>query len=116
MDLKLVSELLEAEVLSGKELLDRDVCHVEGSDLMSEVLTFNSPGNLLLTGLANIQVVNTANISGLIGVVFVRGRTPSKEVVAKAELSELPLLLTSHTMFEASGILFKHGFKGLSAE
>lgn len=111
-NLRQVAEILDAEVLSSEDHLDQAVEHVECTDLMSQVLAFVKSGNLLLTGLTNIQVINTANISGLIGVVFVRGRSPSKEVIAKAKAIGLPLLLTSYSMYEAAGRLYTNGLPG----
>ncbi|MBW1708312.1 MAG: PucR family transcriptional regulator ligand-binding domain-containing protein [Deltaproteobacteria bacterium] len=110
--LRHVVKILNAEVLTGEEPLDQTVQHVECTDLMSQVLAFIKSGNLLLTGLTNIQVVNTADISGLIGVVFVRGRSPSKEVIAKAKEVGLPLFLTSYSMYEAAGHLYLNGLPG----
>jgi len=107
-----VAQILDAKVLASEAFLDKEVKHVECTDLMSEVLAFMQSGNLLLTGLTNIQVINTANISGLIAVVFVRGRSPSKEVIAKAQAVGLPLLLTSYSMYEAAGRLYVNGLPG----
>ena len=48
MKLKEVKEILEADIISGEELLDEEVCAACGSDLMSDVLAFvkayQSPG------------------------------------------------------------------------
>ncbi|HHE75011.1 MAG TPA: hypothetical protein ENL37_07985 [Desulfobacteraceae bacterium] len=112
--LRRVAQILKAKVLASEDYLDREVQHVECTDLMSQVLAFVQPGYLLLTGLTNIQVVNTANISGLIGVVFVRGRPPAMEAIAKAKAVELPLLLTSYSMYEAAGRLYMNGLPGSS--
>jgi len=110
--LRELGEVLKAEVLTGGALLDNLVEHVECTDQMSQVLAFTDSGNLLLTGLTNIQVVNTAHVAGLIGVVFVRGRRPGDEVISKAASFEIPLLLTPYPMYDACGILYMEGMAG----
>ena len=62
MKLRDVKEILEAEVVAGDHLLDREVQSAGGADLMSDVLSFARPGALLLTGLTNPQVIRTAEV------------------------------------------------------
>lgn len=92
---------------SGTEVLS---CHA--SDLMSDVLTFQGPGSLLLTGLTNAQVVRTAEMSDFGAICFVRGKKPLPEAVRLAEERQIPLLATPLSMFESCGRLYA---KGLSS-
>jgi predicted transcriptional regulator len=100
-----VSKLLEAEVLCGKDL-SVTIDNVGAADLMSDVLALSRSGLLLLTGLVNAQVIRTAIIADLIGVVFVRGKKPPESILALARESGIPVLSTSLTMFEAAGKLY----------
>lgn len=99
-------------VLSGHDRLDQTIGQVFSSDLMSDVLAFSPEGTLLITGLTNIQVVRTCEISGISAVVFVRGKTPDRQVIELAEQFGLPLLSCAYSMFEASGRLYQTGIKG----
>ncbi len=112
MKLVYIKSLLDAEVLSGIEWLDREVKSACGSDLMSDVLAFTSEQALLLTGLTNIQVIRTAEMSDLAGIMFVRGKRPGPEVIEMAKDMGIPLLLTGRQMYEACGILYKDGLAG----
>jgi predicted transcriptional regulator len=105
---------LEAEVLAYPEGLDRVVTHAQGSDLMSDVLAFSHPNCLLITGLANHQVIRTAEVAGLLGVVVVRSKRPAEAVILLAQECEVPLLSTRLGMFDACGTLFTHGIRGMS--
>jgi predicted transcriptional regulator len=93
---------------------DIEVCSACGSDLMSDVLALTKEHSLLLTGLTNSQVIRTAEVIDLSGIVFVRGKRPGNDVIQMAEKKGIPLLLTQYPMYEACGILFKHGVKGSS--
>ncbi len=104
--------MLEADVLT------RDVDSVLeaqagcGADLLSDVLSYAHSGTLLLTGLTNPQVVVTAEIVGIVAIVFVRGKHPPAETISKAEERGIPLFATHYTLFEACGRLFAAGLVG----
>ena len=111
MNLQEVKDILEAEVIVGKDLMNTEVRTACGADLMSDVLAFTKDGALLLTGLTNPQVVRTADVGGLTAIVFVRGKTPSQEAAEMAKELDIPLFSTPHTLFEACGLLFAKGLK-----
>ena len=114
MKLSEVQKLLDARVLGGEEYLDRQIETCCGSDMMSDVLAFTKRNTLLCTGLTNMQVVRTADMTELSGVVFVRGKVPCEDIVDAAVEDMLPVLLTEHTLFEACGILYAAGIRGCS--
>jgi predicted transcriptional regulator len=105
MTLAEIGNLLSAEVYCGENLAVQ-VQQVVAADLMSDVLALSKPGMLLLTGLINTQVIRTALVAGLCGVVFVRGKRPDDSVLALARERGIPLLGTRHHMFEAAGLLY----------
>jgi predicted transcriptional regulator len=100
-----VRDLLGAEVLNGDDLSIK-VEAVGAADLLSDVLATSKSGTLLLTGLINAQVIRTAIIADLCGVVFVRGKKPGKEILSLARESRIPVLGTPLKMFEAAGRLY----------
>lgn len=115
MRLTEVKRLLEAEILEGEELLEEvEVMTVCGADLMSDVLAFTKEKTLLLTGLTNPQVIRTAEMIDLIGIVFVRGKRPGEEVIKMAKEKRIPLLLTSYPLYETCGVLYAAGIDGCS--
>lgn len=114
MNLHDVQKLLNAQVLTGSELLDRTVETCCGSDLMSDVLAFTKCSTLLCTGLTNLQVVRTADMTDLCAVVIVRGKVPASEVLAAAAENCLPILSTDFTLFDTCGILYAAGIRGCS--
>ena len=114
MDLSDVQKLLAAKVLSGSDLLHRQIESCCGSDLMSDVLAFTKRNTLLCTGLTNMQVVRTADMTELSALVFVRGKIPDADIIEAAAENGLPVLATGYTMFEACGLLYGAGIPGCS--
>ena len=104
-----VRTLLRCELFSGEELLDHPVLYGCASDLMSDVLAFSAAGALLLTGLVNVQTVQTAHIAEINAIVFVRGKKPEGRVIAAANEMKIPLLGTPYSMYEACAILYRAG-------
>lgn len=110
MNLKQISELLNAEIVSGSEKMEAtDIPNAYACDLMSDVLAFCPPGSLLLTGLTNIQIIRTAQMLDLPAVVFVRGKKPLEETVALAKENGIPILLVQASLYETCGKLFAKG-------
>lgn len=112
MRLSQVQELLEAVVLSGESHLEEEVYFGFGSDLMSDVLCFANEGAVLLTGLVNKQVLNTANIANMNSIIFVRNKIPNEEVLAMAREMDLVVMTTRYILFESCGLLYLNGLKG----
>jgi predicted transcriptional regulator len=104
-----VQSLLQCEVFSGTKFLDRRVMYGCASDLMSDVLAFSQSGALLLTGLVNLQTIQTAHIAELNGIIIVRGKKPDQRVIDSANAKGIPLLGTPYSMYEACGILYRAG-------
>lgn len=107
-----IKELLCAEVLSGEELIDGDVHSACGCDMMSDVLAFVKDQAVLLTGLCNPQVVRTATMMDMRCIVFVRGKTPTEDVLSLAHDAGIVVLATDMRMYTACGILYENGLHG----
>jgi len=109
MQLREIRDILDAEVLSGEEHLDRVVQAACGSDLMSDVLAFVKNQSVLLTGLLNPQVVRTAEMMDMCCIIIVRGKTPDENVINLAREKEIVLMTTKHPMYPACGRLYSRG-------
>lgn len=83
------------------------------SDLMSDVLLFTKPNMVLMTGLTNPQAIRTADMAEAPVVVFVRSKYPPVETLKLAAEMGIAVVLSPYTMFEAAGILYAAGLKGL---
>ena len=107
-----IKRILEAEVHCGEDMMDHEVRTACGSDMMSDVLAFVKDQAVLLTGLVNSQVIRTAEMMDMVCVVFVRGKTPSAEMLELAKERDLVVMSTRYRMFTACGLLYDGGLKG----
>ncbi|HPR17251.1 MAG TPA: transcriptional regulator [Candidatus Cloacimonadota bacterium] len=111
MKLKEILEAVEAEVLTEGVNPDMEISCAFGSDLISDILMCTKEPTLLLTGLTNPQVVRLSDMIDLFGVLFVRGKIPSQEVINMAKERNLPLFSTKNTLYKTSGILYNKGLR-----
>ncbi len=115
MKISAIKELLDAEVVSGEDFLDREVYSACGSDMMSDVLAYVKDQAVLLTGLVNAQVVRTAEMMDMVCIVFVRSKTPNQEMIELAQEHNIVLLKSKKRMYEACGKLYSAGL-GIKGE
>jgi hypothetical protein len=123
MKLKTIVELFGCHVYTP-ELYEpeRDVEFAFCADLMSDALmimsTVKDTGMLekgvLVTGLATNQSIRTAEMLDVEIVLLVRGKVPANQVIELASESNVLLLGSKMTMFNASGIMYSHGVRGIT--
>ncbi|MDY0374228.1 MAG: DRTGG domain-containing protein [Desulfobacterium sp.] len=114
MILSEIAVILNAKFLFGEEMGAKKILKIGASDLMSDLLTADSAGSLILTGLATQQAVRAASIAGASAIVLIRGKNPPQEIIDLAREENIPLLTTPLSMFVASGRLYMHELKGLN--
>jgi len=103
--------LLEGQFFCGEDKADLEILSACGADLMSDVMAFVKERVLLLTGLVNPQVIRTAELLDIHAVIFVRGKSPSMDMIDMAIESDIILAGTKLPMFISCGKLYEGGLK-----
>jgi predicted transcriptional regulator len=111
MKLGELCELIEGHVVCGGDRLGENVEHGFASDLMSDVLTLKTRDFVLITGLANIQAVRTAEMSDIAYIVICRGKRASDDMVALAEENDMVLMESPFSLFKCAGVLYDAGLR-----
>jgi len=104
-------KILDGQYFCGKEKADIEIASACGADLMSDVMAFVKDRVLLLTGLVNPQVIRTAELLDIHGIIFVRGKAPGRDMIEMAEQADIVLGGTKLTLFLACGKLYEAGLK-----
>ena len=115
MKISEVAAILNAQVLTGEDMLDYEVHSACGSDMMSDVLAYVKDQGVLMTGLINVQVIRTLLMMDMNCVVFIRGKVPPQGIIDFAEENGVAVLRTDLPMFESCGRLYMAGL-GRSSE
>ncbi len=111
MNINDIRQAIEAEIVEGTEDSGIEILSACGADLMSDVMAFVKDQVLLLTGLINVQVIRTAMLMDIQAVCFVRGKSPSPEMISLAKENGIVLLRTKLPMFLACGKLYEAGVR-----
>ena len=101
-----VSELvkeLNLKVFSGKEGLDREITGGYVSDLLSDVMGHADAGKVWITLQTHKNVIAIASLKELAAVILVKGHQPEPDMLAQANIEEIPVLGTEEEAFEISG-------------
>jgi predicted transcriptional regulator len=114
MRLGALVSLLTCEVVCGQLALDREFVTCFAADLMSDVLAFSSAQALLITGLATVQSVHTADVAECAGILLVSGKHPAADALQLGLVKDMPILSTPRSMFEVCGMLYEHGLRARS--
>ena len=109
MKIREIIDILDAKLVCGGEFLDKELHSACGADMMSDVLAYVKDQSVLLTGLNNPQVVRTADMMDMLCIVFVRGKTPSDELIELAKERGIVVLTCDLRMFTACGKLYEAG-------
>ncbi|MCL2044234.1 MAG: hypothetical protein FWG89_08855 [Treponema sp.] len=104
-------EILEGQFFNGEDRADMEILAVCGSDLMSDVMAFVKDKVILLTGLVNPQVIRTATLLDIHAIIFVRGKTPSRDMIDMAEEADIILGGTKLPMYISCGKLYEAGLR-----
>jgi hypothetical protein len=108
-----IVEALEAELIVGGNKPNLDLPAAGASDMVSDLLFFGHPGMLLLTGLTKLSVVRAAQVADVAAIVFVRGKRPDEDAITLAQELGIPLLVSSHSMYDCCGRLYSRGVPGV---
>lgn len=122
MNLNVLIDKYKCYVYTPKLLKDKNIAYAFCSDLMSDALVIMNSikdddildQTMLITGLVTQQSIRTAEMLDVEVVLLVRGKTPSTKVIQLAYESDIILIKTELTMFNASGLLYQDGIKGIS--
>ena len=112
-----VSEIVkrvEGKLITHNITPNQEIKCAFAADLISDILMCTKEPTLLLTGLTNPQIIRLADMIDLEGIIFVRGKIPSQQIIDMAKERDLPIIITGFTMFKTAGILYNAGIRGCS--
>ena len=111
MTIREIASILHADILCGAHRQDEQIEVAFASDLMSDVLTLKNDNVLLITGLANMQTIRTAEMSDINCIIFARNKKASPEMIELARDNDMVLLECRYSVFKTCGLLYGAGVK-----
>jgi hypothetical protein len=108
MNLARIAVLIEARILPVGAGADREISRVYAGDRISDLIAQASPKTLLVTNLANAQLVRVAQLMECPGICIANGADPGPEVTAALSAGGTTVLVSGVGLFETCGRLFTH--------
>jgi len=110
MKISEIANLINGEILSGNAE-NGHLTRAFSSDLMSDVLTLETENTILITGLANLQAIRTAEMSDIDCIIFARNKKVTEDMVNLAKENEMTIIRTPCSVFKTSGELYGAGIE-----
>lgn len=104
-----IASILDAKIITGQDRTHHKIEVAFASDLMSDVLTLKDDNVLLITGLANLQTLRTAEMSDIHCIVFARNKRITPEMQELAEENDIIVMECKYSVFKTSGLLYQAG-------
>ncbi|MBT9164511.1 MAG: hypothetical protein DDT22_00360 [candidate division WS2 bacterium] len=111
MKLNNIINLVKGRICVCQHLENLDINKAWAADLMSDVLASPTEGAILITSLAAPQIVRTAEMVGMVGIIIVSGKKADDTILNLAEELGIPIVSTDLSLFETCGILYYHGLR-----
>lgn len=108
-----IAEVIQGNVVCGREDTNVIVHRAFASDLMSDVLTLNADNLLLITGLVNLQAIRTAEMADIKVIVFARGKKVTDEMIQLAREQQMVLIECACSVYRTAGRLYQAGLKAV---
>ena len=108
-----IIKLTNARLVAGNHSRQINIERAFSSDLMSDVLTLDDHHIILITGLANVQLIRTVEMADVPVVLLCRNKNATPEMIDLANENGTVLLETPFSIFRVSGILYDSGLKPL---
>jgi predicted transcriptional regulator len=110
VEIKEISELLNATILYQPVDSNPDILHVGASDMLSNVLAYMIKDILLVTALLSPQVIRTATLMDIPAVIFTGVELPDR-IVEEAKKTNVTILSTPFSTFTTCGLLYEAGLR-----
>ncbi len=112
MKLSDIAKGIDARVFPGIDPAGREVSRVYAGDRISDLIEQAAPDTLLVTNIANAQLVRVAELMEVPGICLVNGAEPAPELAAAAGRNGTVIMASRDGLFETCGKLFRMFPKG----
>lgn len=107
MKLKDLAKRIGAQILTPEVGDDAEITRIYAGDRVSDLLNEASDKTLLVTNLANLQMVRVAELMEVPGICFVDGTDPGRDIIDFAAANGILLMASPLGVFETCGLIYQ---------
>ncbi len=109
MQLREIIKQLDLQIITGADLLEREVTGCYVSDMLSDVIAHADSGDIWITLQVHLNVIAVASVKGIAAILIVNDRSLDDETIKKAHEEQVPVLVTALNAFQIAGRLYQLG-------
>lgn len=102
-----VARILGGHLHLPESAAERDIGRVYAGDRISDLIEHAGPDALLVTNIANAQLIRVAELVGVCAVCVAGGVEPPADLLLAAKGSGTPLISSPLGLYETCGILYR---------
>ena len=106
MKLEELAQKIGARALTPGAAAGTEVTKVYAGDRVSDLLNEASDRTLLVTNLANLQMVRVAELMDVPGICFVDGIDPEPDIIELARANDTMIMVSPVGVFETCGLIY----------
>ena len=106
MDIETIVNQLNLKVRSGKDRLNNKVTGGYTGDLLSDVMSNSSAGDVWITRQIHQNIVAVATLKEHAAIILVSSCEPAKETLERAAQENMPIMVSDLPAFELTGKIF----------
>jgi hypothetical protein len=107
MNLARIAQSIDARILPANSRSDREITKVYAGDRISDLIAQASPETLLVTNLANAQLIRVAQLMDCPGICLVNGADPGPELTSALAAGGTTVMISGDGLFETCGRLYR---------
>ena len=107
MKLSEIAKGIDARLIPGPGAADCEVSRVYAGDRISDLIEQAAPDTLLVTNIANSQLIRVAELMDVPGLCLVNGAEPAPELAAAADKNGIRIMVSAAGLFETCGKLYR---------
>jgi redox-sensing transcriptional repressor len=107
MKLEELAQKIGARILTPGSPSGTEVTRIYAGDRVSDLLNEASDKTLLVTNLANVQMIRLAELMEVPGVCFVDGVDPEREIIELATADHTMIIVSPVGVFETCGLIYQ---------
>jgi hypothetical protein len=107
MTLVEIAKKIDARLIPEQGAADSEIKRVYAGDRISDLIEQASSDTLLVTNIANAQLIRVAELMDVPGICLVDGAVPAPELAAAAEKNGTLIIVSRSGLFETCGRLYR---------
>lgn len=108
MNVKNVADIIEGELTSAFNQVNRNVKNIHAGDLLSHVMANTSEGDAWITVHTHLNTIAVAVLNELSCIIIPYGIAPEEPTIKKADCENIPIISTKLNVYDICTRIYEY--------